>query len=151
SNSTVGPADAGAKGARRRPIQSIYHPWSSRNVNPASAAAFTKLGPVTPSGVVGQEGQELRCLDPLSGELIWKRTDLPAGCELFGDDQCVLAASLDEGSIYTISMADGEIVDHRKLPAGPWLLTSGRNVAQFVDATNGKLPGKSLRIVDAAS
>jgi len=131
---------------------SIYHPWSQRRRMPGSAhGLMAVLGPATPVGVVFQDQQSLRCVDPLSGETLWSRTDVPVGCELFGDDQYVLAADPEEENIYVIRMSDGEFVQRRALPETPWLLTSGRNVAQLVDTKNGAQPRKSLRIVDAVS
>jgi outer membrane protein assembly factor BamB len=138
--------------AGRRNGQSIYHPWSQRKRVPGAAGGLiASLGPATPSGVVFQDRQLLRCVDPLHGETLWSRNDVPVGCELFGDDEFVLAADPAESTVYVIRMSDGELVERRALPETPWLLTAGRNVAQLVDSKDSQRPRKALRIVDAVS
>ena len=100
------------------------------------------LGPVTPNGIVFQEQQLLRCVDPLSGETLWLCDDVPMGSELFGDGNFLVAANVDEGKTQVIDMVDGELVATRDLPAIPWLLTAGRNVAQLLDETIDANPRK---------
>ncbi len=141
-----GPRAAGRKGA------SIYHQWSGRpRVAGAANGLVATLGPATPNGVVYLDQQQLRCVDPLTGEPLWSRTDVPSGCELFGDDQFVLAADADEKTLRVLRMSDGQLIKQRDLPETPWLLTAGRNVAQLLDTKNGEQPRKTLRIVDAVS
>ncbi|HMO87452.1 MAG TPA: hypothetical protein PKC18_21275, partial [Lacipirellulaceae bacterium] len=137
----------------RRTSPSVYHlTWSERKRAPGLAAMMIGgLGPVTPYGVVLQEQRQLRLADPLTGETIWARTDIPAGCELFGDDDLVLAASVQEGQVYVIDARDGELVGRRKLPPTPWLLTSGRNVCHVIENPASKDAKKVLRIVDVVS
>ncbi len=131
---------------------SLYHPWSQRRrVTGAASMLVASLGPATPNGVVFHEGQRLRCVNPVNGETLWTRTDLPVGCELFGDDQFVLAASPDEGTMHVLKISDGELIARRKLVKTPWLITAGRNLAQLLDTKHRDLPQKTLRILDAVS
>jgi outer membrane protein assembly factor BamB len=144
------PIEPAAGGRRGR--QSIYHESSGRSRATGPAGELIgQLGPVTPSGVVTLEQQQLRCVDPISGEMLWTRSDIPSGCELFGDDEYVLAASADEGLVYVVNMTDGQLVARHDLPAGPWLLTSGRNVAQLIDTPGSQGRRKTIRIVDVVS
>ena len=130
----------------------IYHTWSQRRRVPGAAGGFfASLGPATPNGVVFQDQQRLRSVDPLSGETLWSRDDVPPGCELFGDDEYVLAADAEGEKLYVVRLSDGELVEQRALPETPWLLTSGRNIAQLLDTKDGTLARKTLRIVDAVS
>lgn len=136
----------------RRAGRPIYHTSSQRKRVPASAGVFLAgLGPVTADGVVFQEQQQLRCVDPVSGETLWSRTDVPQGCELFGDDQFVFAANVEEAALYVIRMSDGRLVERRELPETPWLITAGRNVAQLLDTRIDNQARKTIRIVDAAT
>jgi outer membrane protein assembly factor BamB len=136
----------------RRNGKIAYHRWSKRLRLPGSANLLVAgLGPVTPNGVVFQEQQRLRCVDPLSGETLWSRDDVPMGSELFGDGKFVVAANVDEGTTQVIDMVDGELVATRDLPAIPWLLTSARNVAQLLDETVDAKPRKVLRILDGVT
>ena len=69
---------AGAPRAARRNAPPIYHAWSQRRRVPGAAGGLVAaLGPVTPYGVVFQDQQQLRCVDPLSGETLWSRSDIP--------------------------------------------------------------------------
>jgi outer membrane protein assembly factor BamB len=137
----------------RRTAPTLYHTtWSERKRLPAPAGMpVGGIGPVSPNGVVLQEQQQLRLADPISGETLWARTDIPAGCELFGDDEVVLAASIEDGTVYVISMDDGQILDRRPLPSTPWMLTTGRNVCTVTDTQANHVAKTSLRIVDVVS
>jgi hypothetical protein len=73
----------------------------------------------------------VKCVDPLSGNTLWTRTDLPPGCELFGDDEYVFAADVGNQTAYVIRLSNGELVGKRDVPRIEWLLTSGRNLAQY--------------------
>jgi hypothetical protein len=113
----------------RRPV---YHAWSGRKrVAGAIGAGICSLGPVTPRGVVFQENNELKCVDPLSGELLWSRGDLPAGCELFGDHEYVFAADVNARVAHVVRIVDGRLAGKRELPQHEWLMTAGRNVAEL--------------------
>ena len=45
------------------------------------------IGPISSLGVVFQDQRRLMCVDPISGRVCWSRTDVPQGCELFGDEE----------------------------------------------------------------
>jgi outer membrane protein assembly factor BamB len=115
--------------ANRRPV---YHSSSDRKRMPGLVGTVIgSLGPVTPRGVVFQEQNQLKCVDPLSGETLWSRTDIRPGCELFGDREFVFAADVSEQEAYVIRMIDGKLLDKRPLPRYEWLLAAGRNIAQM--------------------
>ncbi len=136
----------------RRNGQSIYHAWSQRRRIPGAAGRLVAaLGPATPGGVVFQDTQRLRCVDPLTGETLWTRSDIPAGSELFGDDEFLLAADPEEKEIHVLRMSDGQRVERRAMPATPWLLTANRNIAQLVDTQDEGKQQKTLQVVDAVS
>ncbi|MEX0642637.1 MAG: PQQ-binding-like beta-propeller repeat protein, partial [Pirellulales bacterium] len=124
----VAPRALAVRGGRRAVV---FDTWSGRNRNSSAAAPVAgSLGPATPGGIVFQEQNELKCVDPLSGETLWMRTDVPAGCELFGDRELVFAADVGAGTAHVFRMIDGVRLDDRSLPKFPWMLTAGRNVAQ---------------------
>lgn len=136
----------------RRNGQSIYHTWSQRRRAVGAAGGMVAtLGPATTHGVVFQDQQQLRSADPLSGETLWSRSDVPSGCELFGDDEFVLAADPEEKIVYVMRMSDGELVDQHTMPETPWLLTAGRNIAQLIDKKENEQQHKILRIIDAST
>jgi outer membrane protein assembly factor BamB len=47
------------------------------------------LGPVTSRYVAFVRFSSLLVVDPVTGQVLWVREDLPAGCEVFGDEQYV--------------------------------------------------------------
>jgi outer membrane protein assembly factor BamB len=110
----------------------VYHGWSGRRrIAGAAGNAGGSLGPVTPLGVVYQDQDELKCVEPVSGIVLWSRRDLPVGCELFGDGNIVFAADIGNKVAYALRLCDGEMLGKRELPKLEWLLTSGRNIAQL--------------------
>jgi hypothetical protein len=112
---------------RSRPV---YHALSDRKRMPGPVGTVVgSLGPATPRGVVFQEQNQLKCVDPLSGETLWTRSDIPAGCELFGDSEFVFAADFSEHEAYVVRITDGHLEGKRALPRFEWLLTAGRNIA----------------------
>ncbi len=115
----------------------VYHAWSGRKrIAGAAGNAGGSLGPVTPRGVVFQDSDELKCVDPLSGALLWARSDVPAGCELFGDDEYAFAADVGNHVAYAVRISDGQLLGKRNLPRSEWLLTAGRNIAQLAFNTS---------------
>jgi outer membrane protein assembly factor BamB/thioredoxin-like negative regulator of GroEL len=130
--------------ASRRPV---YHAWSGRKrVAGVVGPGVCSLGPVTPRGVVFQEDNLLQCVDPLSGELLWSRDDVPSGCEIFGDDQLVFAADVNARTAHVVRIIDGQRQGQRELPQHEWLISAGRNVADLSFQINQAGRVLSLRI-----
>ncbi|MGA2064712.1 MAG: PQQ-binding-like beta-propeller repeat protein [Thermoguttaceae bacterium] len=50
---------------------------------------MTPLGPVTSRYVAFVRFSSLEVVDPVTGQTLWVREDLPAGCEVFGDEQYI--------------------------------------------------------------
>ncbi len=119
----------------------LYHPFGRKRMNGAAGAALGSLGPVTPRGVVFQDDNELKCVDPITGDTLWARTDVPPGCELFGDSELVLAADVGSKVVYVVRLVDGQLLEKRDRPKSEWLLTAGRNVAHL-----GSVPARGNRL-----
>jgi outer membrane protein assembly factor BamB len=153
---TSGEAFRGRRGGRMRQYRttrrSPYHTSSSRKRNTGSSSAFFgSLGPATARGVVYQEQNQLKCVDPLSGETLWSRGDIPSGCELFGDDEYVFAADLSERKAHVVRIADGQLVGKRDLERYDWLITAGRNLATWDARTENGKRALVLQVVDVWS
>jgi outer membrane protein assembly factor BamB len=133
--------------------RNLYHGWSDRKreIDAATGAIIGSLGPVTPFGIVFYDRDELRCVDPLSGEMLWARRDLPSGCELFGDDELVFVADAAEMVAHILLLSDGSTAGKRPLPGSSWMLTAGRNLAHQGSRSNGGTPRSFLSVVDMAS
>ena len=74
------------------------------------------IGPVTSRGVIFQDQRRLVCFDPTSGEVRWSRTDVPRGCELFGDDEYVFAVPPGKTEARVYSTVDGRSLGKRTVP-----------------------------------
>jgi outer membrane protein assembly factor BamB len=116
----------------------LYHAFGRKRLAGAQSVAIGSLGPVTPRGVVFQDDNEIKCVDPLTGVTLWARTDVPPGCELFGDGELVIAADVSSDVAYTLRLTDGQLLEKRERPKPEWLLTAGRNVAQLTSARGNR-------------
>ncbi|MCC7476239.1 MAG: PQQ-binding-like beta-propeller repeat protein [Pirellulales bacterium] len=127
----------------------VYHAYSGRKRFSGTAVSLGgSLGPVSPRGVVFQDQDELKCVDPLTGVVLWSRSDIPIGCEVFGDDEIVLAADVGNHEVYVVSQNDGRLLGKRELPPGEWLITAGRNLAQLQINNVGSSRSATVRITD---
>ena len=74
------------------------------------------FGPVNARYVCFQRKRSIVAVDPLSGEPLWVRQDIPSGSEVFGDEQYlfVLPPGSDEASVYRA--IDGQLLGTRKVP-----------------------------------
>jgi outer membrane protein assembly factor BamB len=107
------------------------------------------IGPMTSGGCVYQDQRGLTCVDPLTGVVKWSRSDVPAGCDLFGDDRYVFVTPMGETTAKVYSMIDGREVREVKVP--PWreqVTTYGRHVVRWRQWSNGRV---NLSCVDALS
>ncbi len=113
-----------------RPV--VYHAYSNRKrIMGAAANMGGALGPAMPNGVVVQDQDELKCVDPLIGVTLWTHSDIPAGCELFGDGELVFAADVGNHVAYVLRLSDGQLLGKRDIPPAEWLTTSGRQITQI--------------------
>jgi outer membrane protein assembly factor BamB len=138
----------------RAPVRhsNVYDPRSGRR-RYAAAMGMTigALGPATPRGIVFQQDRQLKCVDPVTGEVLWQRGDVPAACELFGDENTVIAAYIDFGAARMFDMTDGSLRGERSLPPLPWLLTAGCNVASVENRAEGQDRRLTIRVVDVST
>jgi hypothetical protein len=107
------------------------------------------IGPMTSRGCVFQDQRRLLCVDPLSGEVLWSRNDVPPGCDLFGDERYVLAAPMGSEKAKAYSTIDGRALGEVAVP--PWeeqLTTRGRHVIRWHTLESGRV---ELAAIDALS
>ena len=109
--------DAGRPGSYRAPRTKIDGKWVG------------VIGPVTSEGCVYQDHRRLVCVDLLTGVVRWSRSDVPPGCDLFGDDDVLVAVPGGQTTATMYSIVDGRTLGKTKLP--PWreqLATRGLDV-----------------------
>jgi len=92
------------------------------------------IGPVTSNSCVFQKEQRLLCVDSLSGEIKWSRSNLPLGCDLFGDEQHVFAVAKDAKQALVFSAIDGRSLGETVAHLPIWeerLATVGRKIIRW--------------------
>lgn len=90
------------------------------------------IGPLTPRSCVFQDQRRLHAVDPLTGVPHWSRSDVPAGCDLFGDDQLTFAVPKGSNRALVYSTVDGRRLGEVEVP--PWqqrLATRGRHIISW--------------------
>jgi len=92
---------------------------------------------VSPSCVAFQRDRELLGVDPISGETLWSRGDLPMGCDLFGDGQRLLVTAPGAADAVVVSMLDGRQIGRYRVPSlAKRLSTCGVRVLTFEGDAN---------------
>ncbi len=69
-----------------------------------------------PSYVAIQKLRDLLCLEPLTGNVIWKRDDAPAESDLIGNEQFLCAIESDGNRGFVYRASDGQDAGIRQLP-----------------------------------
>jgi outer membrane protein assembly factor BamB len=102
--------------------------WGPVGIINGSGSHVNPFGPVNARVVCFQRMRNLVAVDPLSGEQLWVRQDVPPNSDVFGDEQYVFVRSPDvsgngrhehrkaRASVYRA--LDGEYLGQRELPLG---------------------------------
>ncbi len=77
---------------------------------------LARLGPLNPDSLCFISHLGLECVDPLTGEMLWRRRDVDAGCRLYGDDQYVYVQPEGETTAQVFALHDGSEVGANKVP-----------------------------------
>ncbi len=104
----------------------VRQPWGTRKYYAADAYGrpLGTLGPSTDRYVCFQRGKDVLALDPLSGEVLWKRTGLEAGSTIFGDDELVFVAGPSQTTASVFRASDGQLLGTRRIAAADRIMTS---------------------------
>jgi outer membrane protein assembly factor BamB len=87
------------------------------------------MGPVNFDGVCFQRFRDLICADPLTGEVLWTRKNVPVGSDVFGDEELLFVASPEQGEALVLRALDGELLGTRSVaPLEQRMATFGRNI-----------------------
>lgn len=105
----------------------------------ASGRPLGVTSPVTSDLVCFQRMRDLMAVEPLSGEILWTRHDVPSGCDLFGDEELLFAVPPGATEAIVFRAVDGEELGRRELPSNEKrMLTRGRLVLDWDPAVRGK-------------
>ncbi|MFN0021156.1 MAG: PQQ-binding-like beta-propeller repeat protein [Pirellulaceae bacterium] len=119
--------------------------------NPPIDRGQGTIGPSSRFGITYHRGRQLVCVEPLTGKLLWERSGVEPGSEVFGDEHRVVVIPPGEKSDQALvfSAADGSLVDRRMVdPSDRRWVTCGRNVLAW-EALAGRTV--QLRLYDASS
>ncbi len=129
---------------RTRNAASVPPNGTTRRIATNSAGATLGwVGPVSENGVVVQRLGELMCIDPATGETLWRRDDVMYNGPIWGDGEVVFLTPEvnglpyvgDEAPVYRV--LDGKYLGTRPVPTSSQQLTTmGRNVVQFQQTGN---------------
>lgn len=88
----------------------ISLPWGqTRQVEQfGDTSPFSLVGPVTNRCVCISRSHDLIALDPLSGATVWTWSGVPAGAEVFGDDDVLIVAPTSGAGAVVLRTADGQ-------------------------------------------
>ncbi len=100
---------------RRIPIQLVAQ-VQHFNLLSMSRNRQNALGPVTSRHVIFQRHRNLVAADPLTGDILWVRRDVPPARALCGDDEFVFVLVNDQPQAMVFRALDGELLGTRKLP-----------------------------------
>lgn len=70
---------------------------------------------LSPNSVCFARQRDVLCLDPLTGETLWERSQMDSGAELFGDDELLFVVPPRSDTATVIRVADGHILGQRKV------------------------------------
>ena len=97
------------------------------------------LGPLTRDSFVYQDQRRLVCVEPVTGKVKWWRSDVPLGCDLYGDDDYLFAVPRNSREALVFSTLDGRNLGRVEVPS--WqeqLVTVGRNFVRWKKLSTGQ-------------
>lgn len=74
------------------------------------------VGPLLPGQICQTVGAHLVALEPHTGRELWRRRDLPPGCEVLADEEHVLAKPLEQDVLRIYRASDGAFLRQVPLP-----------------------------------
>jgi hypothetical protein len=153
---------AGPAVSHRAPsVQAIPSPFGFVLHSRGAAQRETVIGPITPTGVVLQQGTEVLMLHPLSGSKVWGRRGYSDQTALAHAGTEIAVVDPSRGAIEVLDCRDGSLL--RSLPySGDWThwFTHGRMLTQFAAkeaSENGRgiysdrSSAAAVRVVDVLS
>jgi outer membrane protein assembly factor BamB len=103
-----------------------------------------ELCTAAPLGVVLRTDDQLKCYDPVDGDILWQRRGMPVSGNAFGDADYLFLIADGEAEGVVLSMIDGSTIGKWSNPEGKMLLQCGRNVVVTLFQAGKRL----IRIVD---
>lgn len=106
------------------------------------------LGPLSRESFVYQDQRRLVCVDPLTGKVKWWRSDVPLGCDLYGDGEYLFVVPRNNREALVFSTIDGRRIGKVNTPG--WheqLATIGRRFIRWDKQATGEQELSSIDIL----
>lgn len=127
----------------------VFGPVTAGNTPTNNGNLAGELCAASPWGVVLRQGDIVRCVDAVSGDLLWQRRDMPTSGATYGDRDHLYLIADGEATGQIFSMVDGATVGEWNLPEGKTISScgshlavsrfqAGRRVIRVVDIKSGK-------------
>ena len=102
--------------------------------------ALGRMGPVRAGFVCYLHKGMLIAIDPLTGERLWQRYDIPADAQCSGDDEVVLLYGPDSKKLEVLRAVDGKLLARRELDVFPrdFVNARGRRALVVEEASDGR-------------
>lgn len=91
------------------------------------------VGAMTGDLVCYQLGTELHAAEPLTGETLWVRGDVPIGSEIQADDEYVIVMAPGSDQVTVLRASDGSQYLERSIPRGQRLTADGRHLLTWAE------------------
>jgi len=106
------------------------------------------VGPVTHDSCVYQDQGRLVCVDSWTGMQRWSRSDVPLGCDLFGDEQYVIVVPPGSIKALLFSTIDGRKLGETATPRwSEQLATQGRRVIRWRRQPEGRFELSAFDVI----
>ena len=128
-------------------------PGSRRIVRAQRNGKWTGIvGPLNHDSCVFQEQTRLVCVNAITGNQLWSRSDVPLGCDLYGDENFVIAVPPGSKRALLYSAFDGRELGESVAPKwNEHLATMGRNVVRWRRLANSRMELSSYDVVAGES
>jgi hypothetical protein len=131
-------------------VHMLRHPWGDtrRVFADRDKSLIGVTGPLTHRGLFYMNLRELVCADPVTGETIWSRTNMPIGSDVFGDDELIFVVPPSSRQAHVFRALDGQDMGTREVDELDYRwTTSGRQVLAW--SQSSATEPLTLRLYDA--
>jgi outer membrane protein assembly factor BamB len=124
---------------RRLSHRSVTRPWGPTRyvLQESTRLPLGMMGPLNENGLFCQKMRDLTCIDPLTGEVIWTRSEIPLGCDIFGDGDLLFVVPPDSAEAMVFRASDGTEVGKRYVHSQRerWF-TIGRKIVACIESAD---------------
>ncbi len=121
--------------ALRAGTKALDNPWGATRYQAldASQRPIGAMASISDNGFCFMRQNELVCVDPLTGKILWTRGGFEIGSDTFGDDEFVFVVGPSSDEAQAIRLVDGKLLGTRPVPNyGSRWTSHGRRTLSWV-------------------